>query len=150
MSLMSNIKEDAIKAMKSGDKLRLSTLRSLSAAVSKAETSGKQRKELDDAGVIAVLRKEMKTRRESAEIYRTADQSERAQQEDKEADVISEYLPVQLSEDETRSVIFEIISSKDLSSAGARGIGMVMKEVKSRSDIDSALASKIARELLNS
>lgn len=55
MSLMSNIKEDAIKAMKSGDKLRLSTLRSLSAAVSKAETSGKQRKELDDAGVVAVL-----------------------------------------------------------------------------------------------
>lgn len=96
------------------------------------------------------FRKEVKTRRESAEIYRTADQSERAQQEDKEADVISEYLPVQLSEDETRSVISEIISSKDLSSAGARGIGMVMKEVKSRSDIDSALASKIARELLNS
>ena len=62
MNLMETIKADTVKAMKSGDKLRLNTLRSVSAAVSKVETSGKQRKELDDDGVISVLRKEIKTR----------------------------------------------------------------------------------------
>lgn len=150
MSLMNQIKVDSMKAMKSGDKVRLNTLRSISAAVSKAETSGKQRKELDDEGVISVLRKEIKTRRESAEIYRNANEAERAEKEDTEAGILSEYVPVQLSEDDTRTVIAEIISSENLSSAGARGIGAVMKEIKSRSDIDPGIASKIARDLLNS
>lgn len=147
---MNQIKVDSMKAMKSGDKVRLNTLRSISAAVSKAETSGKQRKELDDEGVISVLRKEIKTRRESAEIYRNANEAERAEKEDTEAGILSEYVPVQLSEDDTRTVIAEIISSENLSSAGARGIGAVMKEIKSRSDIDPGIASKIARDLLNS
>lgn len=147
---METIKADTVKAMKSGDKLRLNTLRSISAAVSKAETSGKQRKELDDNEIITVLRKEVKTRQESAKIYRDAGEMERAETENTEADIILEYVPAQLSEEDTRNLIITIIAEKDLSSAGNRGIGMIMKEIKNRSDIDTSLASKIAKEQLSS
>lgn len=147
MSLMETIKADTVKAMKSGDKLRLNTLRSISAAVSKVETSGKQRKELDDDGVISVLRKEIKTRYESAEIYRNASEIERAEKETQEADILSEYVPVQLSEEDTRSLISDLIAEKKVE--GPRGIGVVMKELKNRSDIDTAMASKITKDLLS-
>lgn len=147
MSLMSTIKADTVKAMKSGDKLRLNTLRSISAAVSKVETSGKQRRELNDDDVISVLRKEIKTRQESAEIYRNASETERAEKETQEAEILSEYVPAQLSEEDTRALVAALIAEKKVE--GPRGIGVVMKELKNRSDIDTALASKITKDLLS-
>lgn len=149
MSLAEKIHKDVVEAMKSGDKLRLNTLRSVMAAVEKAETAGKQRKVLSDNDVVDVLRKEVKTRRESAEIYRSASAFDRAEKEDAEADIVQAYTPTQLSEENTRVEIAKIIDENNLAGSGPKGIGVIMKNVKSRSDIDPAMASKIARDILS-
>lgn len=147
--LKETLQKDMVAAMKAGEKLKLGTLRSVLGAVTDAETSGKARKDLSDSEIIAVLKKLVKTRRESATIYADAGSVDRADTENAEADIIEAYLPQQLSEEETTELIRSIISENNLADAGPRGIGMVMKVLKSRDDVDAAMASKIARAELS-
>lgn len=148
MLLKDKIKDDMITAMKAGEKIKLATLRSVLGAITDAETSGKTRKELEDNDVINVLKKLAKTRRESATIYVEAGAHNRADTELEEAIIIESYLPAQLTEEETKEIIVKIIDEKDLATQGMRGIGVVMKELKNRNDVDSATASKLARSIL--
>jgi len=148
MALKEALKTDMVKAMKAKEKIRLSTLRSALSSITDAETKGKERRELTDSDVIAVLKKLVKTRRESAVIYKEAEAYDRSEAENTEADILEEYLPQQKSEEEVRALVNEIIENNGLAESGARGIGQVMKELKNRNDVDSALASKIAREIL--
>lgn len=147
--LKETLQKDMVAAMKAGEKLKLGTLRSVLGAVTDAETAGKARKDLSDSEIIAVLKKLVKTRRESATIYADAGSVDRADTENAEADIIEAYLPQQLSEEETTELIRSIISENSLADAGPRGIGMVMKVLKSRDDVDAAMASKIARAELS-
>lgn len=156
MTLKETLKAEMITALKSkqgveGEALkvadtRLTTLRSVLGVITEKETSGKTRSELDDAGVIDLLRKLAKQRTDSASIYAEAGEDERAEVELAEAAILEEFLPTQLDEDATRILVSSIISEKGLE--GPRGIGQVMGALKGRSDIDTGLASRIAKELL--
>lgn len=148
MSLKDTIQRDMVSAMKNREDLRRNTLRSVLSAVTEAETNGKSRKELDDAEIINLLKKLVKSRRESAEIYAEAGATDRAEKEIEEATIIDSYLPAQLDENAIRELVQDVIAKENLADAGPRGIGQVMKVMKSRSDVDASVASRVAREIL--
>lgn len=128
--------------------LRLKTLRSMIAAINNAQVAGKQRVDLDEIQIEAVLRKLAKSRRDNAAEYIKAKAQDRAEVEIAEADIIDEFLPQLMDEAGTRELVKQIIDDNNLSGIGNRGIGIVVKELKLRSDVDTTLASKIAKELL--
>lgn len=126
--------------------VRLSTIRAALTAIMEEETRGKARKELTDAEVVTVLRKMVKQRTDSAETYGNADETVRQLREMSEAQHLEEFLPAQLDEATTRGLVEGIISAMGLE--GPRAIGVVMGQLKGRTDVDTAIASRIAKELL--
>ena len=125
---------------------RLSAIRSALTAISKVETSFKERRDLTDEEVVSVLRKEVAQRAEAARVYGEAGEDARQEVELAEAAVLEVFLPAQLTEDATRELVASIIAERGL--AGQQAIGQVMGALKSRSDVDKGLASKLARTLL--
>ena len=111
MSLLDDLRADLTTAMKERDQVRTSTLRLTLSAVTAAETSGANRGELDDAGVLAVIKAEVKKRNESAEIYAKAGRTEQAEAETSEAAVLSAYLPAQLDDDALAAVVAEEVAA---------------------------------------
>lgn len=148
VALKSQIKTDMTAAMKSGDKSKVMVLRSVLAAITKAETNGKKRHDLTDTEVQAVLRKEAKTRRDSADIFKQAGAQDRADTERAEAEIIENYLPQMLDESATITLVADIINANHLALLGKRGVGQVMAALKDRSDVDKSLAAKIANKIL--
>lgn len=156
MELKETLKVEMVAALKSVGQLdgkakesaqiRLATLRAALGSITEAETSGKVRKELNDADVISVLRKMAKQRVDSAETYAGANEIERANRELAEIEVLDGFLPKMLDEAGTRALVESIIAEKGLE--GPRAIGQVMGALKGRTDVDTGLASKIARESL--
>ncbi len=106
MSLKEKINNDLKEAMKSGDKIRLATIRSLRALILDFEKSGVGREQTEEEE-IALLTSAAKKRKESIEQFRKAGREELAEKEEAELKIINEYLPKQLSDDE----LFEEISS---------------------------------------
>ena len=87
-------------------------------------------------------------RREAAELYRKGDRTDLADKEDREAEIVAEFLPGQVGEDEIRAAVTEFVAAEGLS--GPRGIGPVMKAMIARfgAGADGAVISRIAREIL--
>lgn len=140
-----------IKARGTGDAnsaLRLSVLRAMVAQLTAEEVSGPVRRELSDADTIAVLKRMVKQRSKTVEEYRAIGQSERAQVEQREADIISEFIPAVMSVEDTQALVESIVDSKNLRGAGASRMGEVMGVIKSRDDVDSGVAARHARTLL--
>jgi uncharacterized protein len=142
-------------AMRSGDKRRLATLRLVNAAIKDRDLDrapsvkaqpGEDR--ISDGDIVALLQKMIKQRRESIETFTKGGRNELAEQEAAEIDVISEYLPKQLSEAETRDAIAGVVT--DLRAAGLKDMGRVMAALKERfsGKMDFANASGIVKELL--
>lgn len=127
-------------------KIRTNVLRAVKGEVTKAETSGKSRSDLNDEGVIAVIRRMIKQRTETAEEYDRLGAFDKRDKELAEAAILNEFVPKQLDEEHTRILVSGIIREKALE--GPRAIGVVMGSLKGRTDIDGALASRIAREIL--
>lgn len=107
MSLKEKINEDMKAAMKSGDKMKLETIRSIRALILEFEKSGSG-KELNEEEEIKMLSTAAKKRKESIEQFRNAGRTEMAEKEESELIVIQEYLPKQLSEDEILELIKNI------------------------------------------
>lgn len=126
--------------------VRLSTIRAALTAIMEEETRGKVRKELTDPEIIAVLRKMVKQRVDSAETFGNADETARQLREMTEAQVLENFLPAQMDEESTRGLVQGIISALGLE--GPRAIGVIMGQLKGRTDVDTAIASRIAKELL--
>src|SRR5690606_32879779 len=103
--LKDRLRADMTTAMKSRETERLSTLRMALTAVTNAEVAGDEARELSDDEVIAVLEREAKKRRESAEAYDEAGRPELAAKERTEAEIIAEYLPAQLTDDEIEEIV---------------------------------------------
>jgi uncharacterized protein YqeY len=118
MSLKQQLSEDLTVAMRAGDETRKSTLRMLMAAINMQEVSGSERKELDDAGVMQVIAKQMKQRRESAEEFKKAGRDELAAKEEAEMAVLQDYMPEQMD----RAAI-EAEARKAIEESGASGPG---------------------------
>ena len=125
-SLKVQILEDIKAAMKAQDKVRLSTLRLLSSAIKQLEVDN--RVELDDAGLLAVVEKAIKQRRESIKQYQAANREDLATNEQAELEVLTAYLPAQLSEAELNTLITKAIS--DTGAAGMKDMGKVMGALK--------------------
>jgi uncharacterized protein YqeY len=104
MGLMEKINEDLKAAMKSGDKIRLNTVRSIRAALLELEKSGKN-KEITEEDEIKILTSAVKKRKEAIEQYRKGGREDLAEREEAELKIIEEYLPAQLSPEELEKEI---------------------------------------------
>ena len=128
MSLKARITADMKTAMKAGEKDRLKTVRLILADIQRKEIDS--REELDDAGVLTVIEKAVKQRRDSIEQFVKGGREDLSAIEEAELEIIQAYLPEQLSDDEIASLIDEAIAATDAESI--RDMGKVMGAIKSK------------------
>lgn len=122
------ISDDLKMAMKAGDKQRVATLRLINAAIQSAEIEAK--KALDDAGILAVMTKMVKQRRDSIEQYTNGGRPDLAEGEQAEIAVIEAYLPKQMDENEVKTAVEAAI--KETGAASAKDMGKVMGALKAK------------------
>jgi len=142
---------DALKdAMKSRDQRRISTLRLVNAALKNAdiEARGQGKEALADDAILGVLQKMIKQRQESIVLYEKGGRAELAQQEREEAEIISSYLPKQMSEAEARAAVEAAI--KDTGAAGMKDMGKVIGALRAKyaGQMDMGKASAMVKDLL--
>lgn len=143
-TLKDTLKNDLNTAMKSQDKLVMSTLRMALSAVSNAEVAGEQAVELTDDQVVKVLQAEAKKRAESAELYDQAGRTDAAANERAEAEILAKYLPAAMSDDELAGVVADEVAKAAANGAsGMKAMGSVVKAVRERVG-SGADGSKIA------
>ena len=135
-------------AMKAGDKRRVSTLRLVNAAILQRETSAAERLTLTDAEILDVMGKMIKQRQELLDIYEKAGRTDLAAQEREEIEIISAYLPKQLSNLEAAEAISALI--KELEAATLKDMGRTMTALKERfaGRMDFGKASALVKKLL--
>ena len=137
-------------AMKARDQRRVSTLRLINSAIQSAdiEAGGQAKAALADAELLGLLQKMIKQRQESADIYDKAGRAELAAQEREEIEIISAYLPKQLSDMEAASAISAIM--QEIKAEGMKDMGRVMAALKERftGKLDFGKASAKVKELL--
>jgi uncharacterized protein YqeY len=141
---------DAVKvAMKAQDKLRLSTLRLMNAGIKNADIEGRTAAgPLTDDDVLALLQKMIKQRQESAELYDKGGRKELGDQERGEIEIIKEFLPQPLSDDEAKAAIAEVIA--ETGAQGMKDMGKVMAALKNAyaGKLDFGKASGLVKSLL--
>ena len=151
MSLRNQIEEKLNQALKAKDKNIYPTLRLVVSAIKDAEIAGRSKgqKEMTDGDITVILKKMIKQRNESCEVYKKAGRNELLENETKEIEVINAFLPKQLSEEETKKICADIVKSVGASSM--KDMGKVMGALKSKhSDtLDFSKVSSIIKELLN-
>ena len=152
MSLREKIETDYKNALKSKDKNKISTYRLILAGIKDLDISnrsGNEKKETGDDEIKKFLKKMIKQRSESIEVYKKNNRKDLLEIEEGEVAVISGYLPKQLSEDDTKRICSELISSTGANSI--KDMGRVMGELKKNhaDTIDFAKAGVILKELLN-
>ena len=151
MSLKQQIEDKLNRALKAKDKNTYPTLRLIISAIKDAEIAGrtKDKKEITDSDITAILKKMIKQRNESCEVYKKAGRSELLENETKEMNVISAFLPKQLSEEEVKKICQETV--KSVGATSMKDMGKVMGALKSKhaDTIDFSKVSPIIKELLN-
>ena len=125
MGLKEKLQSDLTEAIRSRTEVKAGTIRMLLAAITTEEVSGKEARVLTDAEIITVLSREAKKRREAVEAYIAAKRTDLADKEKAEGEVIAQYLPAQLTEDEIKKMIADAIA--ETGAAGPSGMGSVMK-----------------------
>ena len=151
MALKEQINSDLKAALLGGDRFVADNLRNLKAAVLNEEVaSGKRESGLDDSEVEAVIAREVKKRKESKALYEQNDRPELAENEQKEIDVLSVYLPKQLTSDEIQAVIDEVIAG--LGDVDMKAMGQVVGAVKARvgTAADGATVAQLVKSTLQS
>jgi uncharacterized protein len=136
------------EAMKAGQARRVSTLRLINAAVLQRETSGAERSSLSDPEILDVMGKMIKQRQESLDIYQKAGRAELAAQEREEIEIISAYLPKQMSDLEAAHAISALI--KSIEAETLKDMGRTMTALKQRfaGQMDFSKASAMVKKLL--
>ena len=151
MPLKKQIEDKLNAALKAKDKNTYPTLRLIVSAIKDAEIAGRSKgqKEIKDSDVIGILKKMIKQRNESCEVYKKAGRTELLESEIKEINVINTFLPKQLSEEETKKICEEVIKSVGASSM--KDMGKVMGALKSKhaDTLDFSKVSGIIKGLLN-
>ncbi|NLU75565.1 GatB/YqeY domain-containing protein [Streptomyces sp. HNM0575] len=129
-TLKSRLQDDLTAAIKGRDELRSATLRMTLTAISKEEVSGKSARELTDDEVQKVITREAKKRREAAEAFADGGRAAQAERERAEGEVLSGYLPAQLTDEELDALVGEAVAEAQAGGAeGPRAMGAVMKIV---------------------
>ena len=152
MAIKDNIELDYKKSLKLKDKIKISTYRLILSGIKELDItnrSGPQKKDTDDNDIKKMLKKMIKQRAESIEVYQKNNRNDLLQIEKQEQEILSSYLPKQMSEEETKKICSEVINSTKASSI--KDMGKVMGELKKNySDtLDFSLAGKVLKELLN-
>ena len=151
MSLRKKIDDMLNEALKAKDKNTYPTLRLIVSAIKDAEIAGhsKGQKEIKDSDIISLLKKMIKQRNESCEVYKKAGRNELLESEKKEIDVISKFLPKQLSDEETKQICQEVIKTTGASSM--KDMGKIMGVLKSKhsDSLDFSKVSSIIKGLLS-
>jgi uncharacterized protein len=141
--LKERLRADLTNAMRSRDQVRLRTLRMALASITNEEVSGAAH-ELSDEDIVKVLTREAKKRREAAEAYEAAGRADQAEAERAEGDVLADYLPAQLGDDDIAGLVTEVIA--ETGAAGMSGMGKVMKAITPRV-VGRADGAKVAAEV---
>ncbi len=151
MSLKKQIEQKLNEALKAKDKNIYPTLRLVVSAIKDAEIASrtKDQKEMSDSDLTAILKKMIKQRNESCEVYKKAGRNELLENETKEIEVISAFLPKQLSEEETKKICEEAIKSSGASSMKDMGKVMGVLKAKHADTLDFSKVSAIIKTLLN-
>ena len=152
MSLKSKIESDYQNSLKSKDKGKISTYRLILASIKDldiANRSGPKKKDTDDNDVKQLLKKMIKQRSESIEIYKKNNREDLLKVEENEVSILSNYLPKQLSDEETKNVCLEVV--KKINAQSVKDMGKVMGELKKNysDNLDFSKAGAILKEVLN-
>ena len=152
MSLREKIETDYKSAAKAKDKNKISTYRLILSGIKDLDINNRskpEKKETDDEVIKKLLKKMIKQRSESIELYKKNNRKDLQEIEESEVEVISQYLPKQLTEEETKKICIEIINSTGASSI--KDMGKVMGELKKNNpdSIDFSKAGAVIKELLN-
>ena len=151
VSLKQRITDETKAALLGGDRFVGDTLRNLKAAILDVEVAeGKRESGLSDAEIEKVIAREVKKRHESAKIYRDNNRPELAEPEEREAEVLMQYLPEQLDEASLRAIVEQKVS--ELGVSGPAAMGQVIGAVKAQvgNTADGALIASILKSTLNS
>ena len=152
MSLKDKIDTDYKNALKSKDKIQISTYRLILSGIKDLDIfnrSGSNKKDTDDGDIKKLLKKMIKQRSESIDIYKKNNRKDLLEVEQKESEILSGYLPKQLSEEETKKICTQTVSA--LGASSIKDMGKVMGELKKKyADIlDFAKAGSLLKELLS-
>ena len=151
MSLKKQIEDKLNEALKAKDKNIYPTLRLIVSAIKDAEIAGrtKGQKEITDSDINSILKKMVKQRNESCEVYKKAGRTELFENETKEIGVIEKFLPKQLNDEETKKICEEVI--KTVGATSMKDMGKVMGVLKSKhaDSLDFSKVSGIIKGLLN-
>ena len=136
MNLFDQISEDIKKAMLAQDKVAMDTLRGIKKEFLEAKTAKGNNGELSDEQAVKILQKMVKQRKESAEMYNSANRQELAENEMAQAAIIEKYMPAQMSESELVSILKEIIAQTGASSMKEMGkvMGIASKQLAGKAD----------------
>lgn len=146
--LKERLRADLKTAMRARDQVRLRTLRMALSSITTEEVAGATARELSDDEVLKVLTREAKKRREAAEAFGAAGRTEQAEAERAEGEVLADYLPAQLGDDELAALVDAAIA--ETGATGMKGMGQVMKavtpQVAGRAE-GSRVAAEVRRRL---
>jgi uncharacterized protein len=149
-TLKERLRSDLTTAIRDRDKIRSGTIRMVLTAITEAEVAGSEAVELSDQQVLDVVIGEAKKRREAEAAYATAGRAELAEKERAESNVLADYLPQQLTQEEVAAVVADAIASTGAAELGMKGMGKVMAQVtpqtKGKAD-GSAVAAEVRRQL---
>ena len=147
MPLKTQIQEDIKTALRSGERIKLTTLRILLSVIKQREKD--TGKEITDDAILGIIEKQVQLRKEAADLYQEADRLELLNKENEEAAILQQYLPEKLGASELTKLIEAVISKIDAETA--QDMGQVMAELKRQSQcsIDMKQASGIVRMLLS-
>ena len=152
MSLKVTIETEYKNALKSKDKIKISTYRLILSSIKDLDISnrsGPNKKETDDEDIKKLLKKMMKQRTESIDIYKKNNRSDLLEIEQNEFNILSSFLPKQLNEEDTKKICEETISK--LGASSIKDMGKVMGELKKKhaDEIDFSKAGALLKQILN-
>ena len=152
MSLKDKIDTDYKNALKAKDKIKISTYRLILSGIKDLDISnrsGPNKKSTDDGDIKKLLKKMIKQRSESIDIYKKNNRKDLLEVEEKESEILSGYLPKQLSEEETKKICTQTVSK--IGASSIKDMGKVMGELKKQYEdsLDFAKAGSLLKELLN-
>ena len=152
MSLKVIIETEYKNALKSKDKIKISTYRLILSSIKDLDISnrsGPNKKETDDEDIKKLLKKMMKQRTESIDIYKKNNRSDLLEIEQNEFNILSSFLPKQLNDEDTKKICEETISK--LGASSIKDMGKVMGELKKKhaDEIDFSKAGALLKQLLN-
>ena len=152
MSLRINIEDRYKEAVKNKKTSEINTLRLIKSAIKDKDISIRSqdnRELINDSAILSLLQNLIKQRKDSIDAFKTASREDLIEIEESEIDVISQFLPKQMNEKQTKEVIIKIIKENNLDSL--KDMGKLMNKLKSHyaGSIDMSLAGKIAKSNLN-